>query len=102
MPRNRTDYNQRYYQQNRERLLEKVKEYYQKNREKKKTYMKAYAKTPEGRKKRQEYAREYYKRAGIKEKDKERKRKMKEWYRKYHLEYYHANKERINAKRRKV
>ena len=101
MTRNRTEYNRRYYQENRERIIQKMKEYYQKNPEKKKAYMKAYLKTPEGRKKRQEYAGEYYKRSGIKEKDKERKQKLKEWYRKYHLEYYHKNKERINAKRRK-
>lgn len=102
MRRDRIDYNRQYYQENRERLLEKVKEYYQKNRDKKKAYMKAYSKTPEGRKKRKEYAREYHKRPGIKEKDKERKKKLKEWYRNNHLEYYHRNKERINARRRKV
>ena len=99
MARDRTEYNQRYYKENRERLIQKMKEYYQKNPEKKKAYMKAYSKTPEGKEKRREYARGYYKTPGVKEKDKERKRKLKEWYRKYHLEYYHRNKERINAKR---
>lgn len=99
MPRDRAEYNQRYYHENRERLIQKMKEYYQKNPEKKKAYMKAYLKSPAGRKKRRKYARKYYKGPGIKEKDRERKKKLKEWYRKYHLEYYHKNKERINAQR---
>ena len=76
-----------------------MKDYYQKNPERKKAYMKAYLKSSEGRKKRREYAQGYYKRPDVK--DKERKKKMNEWYRNYHREYYHRNKERINARRRK-
>lgn len=48
MPRDRSEYNQRYYQENRERIVQKMKEYYQKNPEKKRAYMKAYLKSPEG------------------------------------------------------
>lgn len=101
MPRDRSGYNRRYYQENRERLIRMAKEYYQKNKEKKKAYMKAYLNSPEGREKRKEYLKKYAKRPEVREADKRRKRDKKEWYRNYHREYYHKNKERINELREK-
>jgi len=99
--KSRSEYNREYYRQNRERILLKVKENYWKDPEKKKAYLREYLSRPEIREKMRRYNKEYAQRPEVKERDRERKKKHRAYYRKYHLEYYHRHKERINAKRKK-
>jgi hypothetical protein len=102
MPKDRSEYNRRYYRENRERLLQKMKEYYQADPEKKHEHMRKWIADPENKAKRKAYSSEYAKRPYAKAADKRRKQEKKEYYRNYHREYYHKNKERINKLRGKV